>query len=346
MARLEGSTFVKRFKLASREQASIGGRLAGLAAEAFVATDERPAKVDEAIGGVRELTERETDKVSALMDDMQAYLDRRQLPAFRTVLEEMKDLDALGSLRQLADDVATKTGMSITQAEFWSDTFDRLGDDLVPPREGGGGGEGEGEQRESVPPEVVLETMKILEEEVNLREETRVAQQAKDAVDAEAFAATAAALAERQEGLADRIVDIVDRLLEEPDGERQFAQELGLFDKVEEVMVEAADILGSPDTGPKAVGAETEAIELLLAAQAASSNGGGGGGGGGGGTPGGGATGTASDSALALVGAGNRSAAEAGGEDEQATGVSGRVLPDEFRAGLDAYFNRLEKERP
>jgi hypothetical protein len=346
MARLEGSTFVKRFKLASREQASIGGRLAGLAAEAFVATDERPAKVDEAIGGVRELTERETDKVSALMDDMQAYLDRRQLPAFRTVLEEMKDLDALGSLRQLADDVATKTGMSITQAEFWSDTFDRLGDDLVPPREGGGGGEGEGEQRESVPPEVVLETMKILEEEVNLREETRVAQQAKDAVDAEAFAATAAALAARQEGLADRIVDIVDRLLEEPDGERQFAQELGLFDKVEEVMVEAADILGSPDTGPKAVGAETEAIELLLAAQAASSNGGGGGGGGGGGTPGGGATGTASDSALALVGAGNRSAAEAGGEDEQATGVSGRVLPDEFRAGLDAYFNRLEKERP
>jgi len=346
MARLEGSTFVKRFKLASREQASIGGRLAALAAEAFVTAGERPPKIDEAIGGVRELTVRETDKVSALMDDMQAYLDRRQLPAFRTVLEEMKDLDALGSLRQLADDVATKAGISITQAEFWSDTFDRLADDLVPPQDGGGGGGGEGEPRESVPPEVVLETMKILEEEVNLREETRVAQQARDAVEPEAFAATAEALAERQEGLADRVVDIVDRLLEEPEGERQFAQELGLFDKVEEVMVETADILGTPDTGPKAIGAETEVIELLLAAQAACSNGGGGGGGGGGGTPGGGATGTASDSALALVGAGNRSAAEAGGEDEQATGVSGRTLPEEFRAGLDAYFNRLEKERP
>jgi hypothetical protein len=45
------------------------------------------------------------------------------------------------------------------------------------------------------------------------------------------------------------------------------------------------------------------------------------------------------------VGAGNRSKAEAGGEKEQATGVSGRVLPEEFRAGLDAYFNQLERER-
>ena len=103
-------------------------------------------------------------------------------------------------------------------------------------------------------------------------------------------------------------------------------------------MVETADILGSPETGPTAIAAESEVIELLLAAQAASS-------GGGGGTPGGGSTGTTSDSALALLGTGNRTAAAAGGEDAQATGISGRVLPDEFRSGLDAYFNQLEKER-
>jgi len=344
MARLEGSTFVKRFKLASREQASIGGRLAALSTEAFVALDQRPPQVDEAIGGVREMTERETDKVSALLDDMQAYFDRRQLPAFRTVLEEMKDLDVLGSLRQLTDDVSSTAGMSITQAEFWSDTFDRLADDLVPPQDDGGGQGGEGESRESVPPEVVLETMKILEEEVNLREETRVAQQRKDAVPEAEFAAAAAALAERQEGLADRVVDLIDRLLEEPAGEQEFAREIQLFDKVEEVMVETADILAQPDTGPAAIAAESEVIELLLAAQAAS-GGGGGGGGGGGMTPGSGGTGSTSDSALALVGAGNRTAAGSGGEDEQATGISGRVLPDEFRSGLDDYFNRLEKQR-
>jgi len=347
MARLEGSTFVKRLKLASREQATIGGRLAGMAVEAFTAAARPPAGVAAALGEVKEANARETDKVSAIMDDLQAYFDRRQLPAFRTVLDEMKDLDVLGSLRQLSDGIVGEAGVSIAQTEFWSDTFDRLADDLVPPQDGGGGEGGEGEPRESVPPEVVLETMKILEEETNLREETRVAEQVRPAVAEQEHAATTKRLAEWQESLADRVVDLVDRLLDEPEAERQFAQELELFDKVEEVMVEAADILGSGETGPRAIAAQTEAIELLLAAQAASGGGGGGGGGGGsGGSPGGGSTGTTTSSALALVGAGNRTRPEAGGEAQQATGLSGRVLPEEFRAGLDAYFNRLERERP
>jgi len=344
MARLEGSTFVKRLKLASREQATIGDRLAGLAADAFVAPSGRPTGVADALGDVKQQNARETDKVSAIMDDLQAYFDRRQLPAFRTVLDEMKELDVLGSMRQVSDSIASEAGMSIAQAEFWSDTFDRLADDLVPPPEGSGSGQGEGEQRESVPPEIVLETMKILEEETNLREETRVAEQTRLAMTDDELSAMLAQLTGRQESLADRVVDMVDRLFEEPDGDRQFGPEIKLFEQVEGVMIEAADLLGGGDTGSKAIAAETEVIELLLQAQAAG-NGGGGGGGGAGGSPGGGATGSASTSALALVGAGNRSKAEAGGEKEQATGVSGRVLPEEFRSGLDAYFNQLERER-
>ena len=346
MARLEGSTFVKRLKLAAREQGEIGSRIAAMTAEAFGKADRQPEPVKRALGDVREQSLRETDRMSALMDDLQAYFERRQLPAFRTVLEEMKQLDTLGSLRQLSDDVLKEAGMSIAQAEFWSDTFDRLADDLVPPPQGEGGG-GSGESRESVPPEVVLEAMKILEEEVNLREETRVAQQARPAVGETEFAVQAEKLADRQDALADRIVDLVDRLLEEPDGDRAFGTEIQLFEKVEEVMAEATDILATPDTGPKAIAAESEAIELLLAAQAAAGNSGGGGGGGGGAgaTPGGGGTGTATSAALALAGRGNRSGRGEGGEKDQATGTSGRVLPEEFRAGLDAYFNRFEKER-
>ena len=346
MANLEGSTFVKRLKLASRQQGSIAERIAKLSVTAFGRGD-RPPAVQESFRDLSKANAGEAEKVSNLMDDLQSYLERRQLPAYRTVLEEMKDLDALGSLRQLADDVTKDAGMSLAQAEFWSDTFDRLADDLVESGGGGGGGDdGGGRVRASVPPEVVLETMQILEEETNLREETRVAEQAKGAVEPREHAATGRTLADRQGKLADRVVGLVDRLLEEDDGEREFAPELAIFEKVEEVMAEAADVLGTPDTGSKAIGAETEAIELLLEAKAACNCSGGGGGGGGGGSPGGGATGTTRNSALALVGAGNRGrGAGDGGEKDQATGTSGRVLPEEFRAGLDAYFNRFERER-
>ncbi len=366
MARLEGTTFVKRLKLASREQGTIGNQLAGLAVEAFGKADRRTPAVERSLKSVGEFNAKEADKVSNLMDDLQAYFDRRQLPAFRTVLEEMKELDTLGSLRQLTTDIEKEAGMSIAQAEFWSDTFDRLADELVtPPKGGSGGGGGSGKSRPSLPPEVVLEAMRILEAEMILREETRVVEQSRKVITPEKFAEQAAMLAKSQDLLAGRVGKLATTLADAvigdlpfgqelplfgplpiPDGSREFAPEIELFRIVEQVMQEGTGILRSPHTGPKAIAAETEAIELLLSSQSPCGCNGGGGGGGGGASPGGGSTGSTRNSALALVGRGAKD--KGAGEDvekQQATGVSGRVLPDEFRAGLDAYFNRFEQER-
>jgi len=65
------------------------------------------------------------------------------------------------------------------------------------------------------------------------------------------------------------------------------------------------------------------------------------GGGGGGADPGGGGGGTTTDSALSLVGKGanEKEVRETPGA-AQATGETGAILPEEFRAGLDTYFNR------
>jgi hypothetical protein len=198
-----------------------------------------------------------------------------------------------------------------------------------------------------VPPEVVLEAMQILAGEVDLREETRVAEQAREGTAEAERAAAVTRLGAAQDALADRVAGLVDRLLEEDDGEQAFGREIELFEQVAEVMGDAAGILRTPDTGPRAIGAESEAIELLLQSQAAGGGAGGGGGGGGGSSPGGGGTGSTRSSALALVGSGNLArGAGQGGEREQSTGAAGRVLPEEFRAGLDAYFNRFEKARP
>jgi hypothetical protein len=136
------------------------------------------------------------------------------------------------------------------------------------------------------------------------------------------------------------VADLTVRIRELPDGEADFAKEIALLGEVEQVMTEAADILGQPETGSTAIAAETEAIELLLQSKRINPNGGGGGGS----SPGGGGEGKTVDSALALVGAGvNDKELREDHRVSQATGETGSTLPEEFRAGLDEYFNRLER---
>ncbi|OYW30605.1 MAG: hypothetical protein B7Z47_03430, partial [Chthoniobacter sp. 12-60-6] len=88
-----------------------------------------------------------------------------------------------------------------------------------------------------------------------------------------------------------------------------------------------------------AIAAETEAIELLLQAKRQGK-----GGGGGGSNPGGGSGGSAAgDAALADLGPGTDAETNVNARPVgQATGKAGRELPEEFKTGLDAYFNKLE----
>jgi len=183
--------------------------------------------------------------------------------------------------------------------------------------------------------------MQILEAEINLREETRVAEQARAGLDAAEHEVQATALATTQEELRERVEVVTQRMRDLPDGAVEFGKEIALLTRVGEVMREAADILGRPDTGPPAIAAETEVIELLLEAKRISAKGGGGGGGS---TPGGGGADEKPEGpALALIGTGaNEKARPDQREVEQASGEAGRILPEEFRAGLDEYFNRLE----
>ncbi len=269
---------------------------------------------------------------------MQSYFERRRFQRFKTVLDEMREQDAVGSLRQLSDDVRVEVGLSIAQAEFWSDSLDRWADNLVDPACAGKcpGCKSKG----SLPPSIVLEAMQILEAEVNLREETRVAEQAKAGLESKEYIERSGKLAQTQDGLSERVAKLTERVRELPDAESDFAKEIALLGRVELVMDEATSILREPNTGSAAIAAETEAIELLLQSKKINPRGGGGGGS----SPGGGGSGTTNDSALALVGAGvNQKEVREDRGVTQSTGETGSALPEEFRAGLDEYFNRLER---
>lgn len=339
LANLEGSTLVKRLKAAARLQNRIAIKIGEQVEGAFgvkTAGIRDPQK-----GVLKELSQEETKSVrdlSFIMDDMQAYFERRRYAKFQTVLDEMRKEDVLGSIRNLSDDIPKESGLSMAMAEFWSDTLDRWAEDLVDPAcKGSCPG---CKSKDSLPPSIVLEVLQILEGEINLREETRVAEQSKPAVTKEAHQEEAERLAEIQDELQQRIVKVEERIRELPDAEEQFGKEIQLMIAVAKVMDEATQILDKPETGSPAIAAETEAIELLLANKRFNPKAGGGGGS----SPGGGGGGDTTDSAIALLGKGvnDKEVREDHGVS-QASGNSGTKLPEEFRAGLDEYFNRLEQ---
>jgi len=138
LANLEGSTLLKRLKAASRQQYKIAGRINDQVNEAFGVApslvDEVPSKVLDEMAGEEG---KESQTVSAIMDDMHAFYERRKMAKFKAVLDEMRETDVIGSLRQLGDDLRKENGISIAQAEFWSDTLDRWADDLIDPARGG-----------------------------------------------------------------------------------------------------------------------------------------------------------------------------------------------------------------
>jgi len=154
LANLEGSTLVKRLKAASRLQNRIAGRLGDQVSTAFgvpaAGKAGRPAvtKGNGKTAGTPEATRnlfkelsgqeaQSSQNLSNIMDDMQAYFERRRFVQFRNVLDDMRQQDVIGSLRQLGDDLPMKNGVSMAQCEYWSDTFDRWAEDLVEPSAGG-----------------------------------------------------------------------------------------------------------------------------------------------------------------------------------------------------------------
>lgn len=138
LANLEGSTLVKRLKAASRQQYTIAGKVGDQTPQAFgnakSMLQESAAKV---LTDVADHEAKASLDVSFIMDDMHAYFERRRMVNFKTVLEEMRQADVIGGLRQIGDDVRKEAGLSVAQCEFWSDTLDRWAEDLVDPASGG-----------------------------------------------------------------------------------------------------------------------------------------------------------------------------------------------------------------
>ena len=341
MANLEGSTLVKRLKAASREQVQIADATSLEVDQAFGTKQGRLGQEqDKRISQIKLREETALNTVSVIMDDLEAFHERRPMVKFQSVLDEMKTEDVLGGMRVLTERIPVAQGIAIAEAEFWSDTLDRWAEDLVDPAcKGDCKG---GKSKSSLPPSIILEVMQILEEEMNLRDRTRVAEQAKPAAEIEQYTKMTDELTESQMKLEERIAIVRTKIIALPDSQSEFIKEIELMQEVDLAMLDAARILKQPETGKTAIAAETEVIELLLKSKRINPKGGGGGGGA---TPGGGGNGDTQDAAIALLGPGiNEKETREDHGVQQSTGTSGASFPEEFRHGLDQYFEKLERK--
>ena len=191
-----------------------------------------------------------------------------------------------------------------------------------------------------MPPSIILEVLKITEAEMELRDATREAEQAREARAAEQVTAAAGPLAEEQEDLVFRADNVIQDIRELPEGEFEFERELQMLRGARAAMDEAFVLLDDELTGAPTVAAETEAIELLLRSRRS----GGAGGGGGGSSPGsGGNGGTEATSALALAGRAIGANEEIEERDvDRSSSRTASKIPAEFVEVLGRYFDALE----
>ena len=328
----ENSTFVKRLKAASRKQIDIAVDLNNLDSFGL----DRTAALNNQSDRER-LAERETNEseaVSTIIQDMVAYSDRRPSPNYLRVLSEMQDALAPSQLKDIAKTINKNfVGQSTIEAEFWADTLDRWAEQLVDPLPDGPPPEGGMMELPNLPPEIILEVLRIIDREIQLREETRELEQAKEAITTDAYTDRSLGLYDTQITLTEDTHEVAAQISLLPNAEEPLIQQqLAKVAAAAEVMDEVEDILAEPDTGPKAIAAITEVIEILLQTCRIPN------------TPAITTAPPATAAALMLMGIGDDTGTAflENRSPRQAIGKAGRVLPEEFRQGLDAYFNVLE----
>ena len=335
---LEASTFVKRFKAASRQQLAMATSINQKTLDSFGLDRQPPV----AAAPIARQAHDQSEVVRVIESDLDAYSQRKQDARFKRILDDMRKVEIVRSLTRDGERIeANLSGQSLNGSEYWADTLDRWGEELVAASQSGKQPPGPAKSEDSLPPEIVLKVMQALRDEMQLRDETRELQNVRRALAPEKFTHDAHGLGDRQGEVETHVRDAADDILALPEGGGKFGKELKLLDAVTAVMGDTHGILDTPETGPRAVGAETEAIELLLQAKRNSPKGGGGGGGS---DPGhGGTADSVSMGALAELGPGaDAQSAVTVRPVAQATGRAGKEFPDEFKSGLDAYFNLLE----
>ena len=268
MGEFENSTFVKRFKKAARTQLELAGRLNRLVPDRFGESGAGADFTDEDIARLADSHKEVATVMRQLKTDLEAYQSRESADAVEAILDEMNGSKMQVKLEELPLRLQkNRLGDSLHRSEFWADTFDRWAEELVPPARpasNGGDGGGGGGERKSLPPAILLEVLRQVEDEMNLRDETRGFNLSRKAMSSDEQQQRNDGLTVYQMAVQERSLDTIDNIRQLADGEQHFGRTLGKLRKAVQSMDEATGMLFDSTTDAPVLAAESAAIEALL----------------------------------------------------------------------------------
>ncbi len=342
--------FVNRLReLAGRED-KIKGELREMLPKTVGATVESlSVKLQRRLGKVQSWSEGVRQETELIMDDLGHFFNRTRLAKYENVFREMQGLNVLDKLDQQSETIKDNRGISaMQQADYWGKQFSKwaemLGSGNNERKKAGSGGEMTAEQLQ-----LLLELMRIVQQEENIRSKTRLLERRKEFD--EDYQDKSLALANQQAELRMLLNEVIVKV---PPGVRR------LLDQAGKAMDDAERLLALPQTDGQTVAAETEVIELLSAgcSQCAGAMGaqsaamaalmrqlmqqmglGSSAGSAGGGSGAGGGSDTGQGKVAGEGIGGNRDPRAT----DKAAGLSLEQVPMEFREAMKAYFYEVEK---
>ncbi len=365
---LQRSTFVSRLRYASREQWSLAVELEGLGTFGL---SETGGRAQARLGALAERQTAASESMGEFLEELEAFVERIFIERYREVLAEMGAAEVEERLAELAQSIrSNRVGLSAIESVNWAELLEAWAQDLAGSGEDSGQGDSGGGGDSGVPPGLVLELVRIVEGELDLRDGVR-GWKAGDP-GSERGREEGVRLGETQSALADRTRALLRELWALPVApllQRDLLR-IGLaseaMDEASRYLLEkdvASPYLEPEESGARALGAINEAIELLLQGESEPGGGRSGSGGSagslsllpsatmlqsassGGADPQGGTGGSALMRQLLRRQGGIRALIEMRAP-EQSTGLSGREWPAEYRQGMDAFIRALEEEMP
>jgi hypothetical protein len=251
---LQALTLAQRLRKLGGQEKDIETQLQRLVPETIgMLPRELPSRfkrINDGLAGDQTATQAESQ---VLQGEISRFFERTQQENYGEVSKQMTEARTPEELERLRDLIRENIAMQAMQGlAAWGKRFDEWANLLEPKKDsnsGGGGGEGGGQDLTKH----LIALLRLRDQEINLREQTRLVEQKKD--DREVYRGLATFLAVNQERLREGLEVVRKELpiaiLEPP------------MRETDEAMAEATEVLKRPQTDAAAEQAETKVVELL-----------------------------------------------------------------------------------